>query len=121
MESICAGRKVFERRGCQIPQDQGVCFSSSPSFFRFQFNSRNISEKKKSNNTFDLSAAVHEAEIPNLKPGIDPDHRFEVSLDSDSFTEEKFALFVSIRKQNQSTGTSSDMINSGELPTQCTS
>lgn len=29
-----------------------------------------------------------------LKPGIEPDHRFEVTLENDDFTEEKFELFA---------------------------
>lgn len=51
------------------------------------------SEKKHDNNTFDLLAAVHMPEAPNLKPDLEPEHRFEVTLEPDTFTEEKFELF----------------------------
>lgn len=50
-------------------------------------------EKKRQNTTFDLSSTLHSSEVPNVKPGIDPDHRFEVTLEQDRFTEDKFALF----------------------------
>lgn len=51
-------------------------------------------EKKRQNNTFDLLPTVHESETTTL-PEIDipPDHRFEVTLEPDAFTEEKYALF----------------------------
>lgn len=50
-------------------------------------------EKKKQKNTFDLIATVHESEYANKKPDLEPAHRFEVTLEADTFTEEKFALF----------------------------
>lgn len=50
-------------------------------------------EKKRQNNTFDLVATVHEAEQGQSNP-IEPEHRFEVTLEPDEFTEEKFALFA---------------------------
>lgn len=49
-------------------------------------------EKKRQKNTFDLST-VHDSEFQNTKPDITPDHRFVVTLEPDTFTEEKFKLF----------------------------
>ncbi|CAK4031693.1 related to arginine-tRNA- transferase [Lecanosticta acicola] len=69
-------------------------------------------EKKHQNNTFDLTATVHEAELPNLKPGIDPQHRFEVNLEPDKFTEEKFALFDNYQRNVHHEG-DSDISRSG--------
>ena len=43
-------------------------------------------------NEFDLLHTVHEAEKQNLKP-IPPAHNFEVTLEPDTFTEEKFCLY----------------------------
>lgn len=42
---------------------------------------------------FNFLNVVHESEVSNLKPGVQPAHRFEVTLDWDSFTEEKYQLF----------------------------
>lgn len=50
-------------------------------------------EKKHERNGFNFVSAVHESESANLKPGIDPAHRFEVTLERDTFTEEKYTLF----------------------------
>ncbi|KAM3419415.1 hypothetical protein BST61_g5344 [Cercospora zeina] len=50
-------------------------------------------EKKRLKSEFDLSLAVHQSESSQLKPDIQPQHRFEVQLEPDVFTEEKFALF----------------------------
>ncbi|KAG8626640.1 hypothetical protein KVT40_005585 [Elsinoe batatas] len=49
-------------------------------------------EKKRQKEGFDLIPAVHEAESSNLKP-VDPDHKFEVTLEPDTYTDEKFELF----------------------------
>ncbi|KAK5175034.1 Arginyl-tRNA--protein transferase 1 [Saxophila tyrrhenica] len=50
-------------------------------------------EKKRQNNNFDLLTTLHEAEQPNLKPDIKPAHTFTVTLEPDTYTEEKFTLF----------------------------
>ncbi|KAK3680394.1 Arginyl-tRNA--protein transferase 1 [Vermiconidia calcicola] len=50
-------------------------------------------EKKRQSNTFDLVTTVHESEQTYLKPDIQPEHRFEVTLEPDEFTEEKYQLF----------------------------
>lgn len=56
-------------------------------------------EKKHERNAApNLAESVHEPEISQLKPSIEPDHRFEVTLDSDSFTEEKFKLFENYQR-----------------------
>lgn len=51
------------------------------------------SEKKRANNEFDLVKSVHESEHSRLKPDIESEHRLEVTLETDVFTEEKFNLF----------------------------
>ena len=50
-------------------------------------------EKKRQNNSFDLLTTLHESEQANLKPDLEPDHQFEVNLEPDVFTEEKYELF----------------------------
>lgn len=50
-------------------------------------------EKTQLRNTFDLIGTTHESEYANLKRPPDPAHRFEVTLEPDVFTEEKFELF----------------------------
>lgn len=49
-------------------------------------------EKARQKSGFDLHHTVHEAETQNLKPSS-PAHRFEVTLEPDTFTEEKFLLY----------------------------
>ncbi|KAI9804571.1 MAG: Arginyl-tRNA--protein transferase 1 [Piccolia ochrophora] len=50
-------------------------------------------EKALRKNGFDLCHAVHESEYRVLKTPPTPAHKFEVTLEPDTFTEEKFALF----------------------------
>ncbi|KAF2263244.1 arginine-tRNA-protein transferase 1 [Lojkania enalia] len=50
-------------------------------------------EKARLRNSFDLAAAVHESEYANLKRPPEPAHRFEVILEPDDFTQEKYELF----------------------------
>ncbi|KAK8247560.1 arginine-tRNA-protein transferase [Phyllosticta capitalensis] len=50
-------------------------------------------EKARDRNEFILGDAVHEAEYSNLKTPPEPAHKFEVTLDRDTFTEEKFELY----------------------------
>ncbi|KAI5271791.1 arginine-tRNA-protein transferase 1 [Aureobasidium subglaciale] len=49
-------------------------------------------EKARQRNGFDLLHTVHEAEVDQLKP-VDSAHRFEVTLEPDDCTEEKFQLY----------------------------
>ncbi|THY73138.1 arginine-tRNA-protein transferase 1 [Aureobasidium pullulans] len=49
-------------------------------------------EKARQRNGFDLLQTVHEAENDKLKP-VEPAHRFEVTLEPDDCTEEKFQLY----------------------------
>lgn len=58
-----------------------------------------IREKKRQKNTFDLIETVHESEYANVKPGIVPDHRFEVTLEPDTLTDEKYQLFDNYQRQ----------------------
>ena len=64
-----------------------------------QFNTDEFREKKKQNNTFDLKATVHESEYANKKPDLEPEHRFEVTLEPDTFTEEKYILFDNYQRR----------------------
>ncbi|PSN61196.1 arginine-tRNA-protein transferase 1 [Corynespora cassiicola Philippines] len=50
-------------------------------------------EKARQRNTFDLVSAVHESEYANVKRPPEPAHRFEVTLEPDSFSQEKYQLF----------------------------
>ncbi|OJD35518.1 arginine-trna-protein transferase [Diplodia corticola] len=50
-------------------------------------------EKAKQRNGFNLYDVIHEAEDLNVKRPPEPAHRFEVTLEPDSFTDEKFQLF----------------------------
>ncbi|KAF9639697.1 Arginine-tRNA-protein transferase [Lasiodiplodia theobromae] len=50
-------------------------------------------EKAKQRNGFNLCHVIHEAEDSNVKRPPEPAHRFEVTLEPDNFTEEKFQLF----------------------------
>jgi arginyl-tRNA---protein transferase len=43
--------------------------------------------------SFDLVAAVHQAEYGSIQSHLQPAHRFEVYLEPDGFTEEKYLLF----------------------------
>lgn len=52
--------------------------------------------------TFDLEASVHASEYANLERPVDPQtkkriepiHKFEINLESDSFSEEKWDVFL---------------------------
>ncbi|KAL9104188.1 MAG: hypothetical protein Q9163_000840 [Psora crenata] len=63
-------------------------------------------EKKKQRSTFDLCRSVHETEYGNVKRPIDicskkpiePAHKFEVILEDDSYTAEKYALFENYQR-----------------------
>ncbi|RVX76073.1 hypothetical protein B0A52_00430 [Exophiala mesophila] len=58
-------------------------------------------EKRRLRGVFDLTSAVHKAEYDNIKrpvgkkssKPIEPAHKFQVNLESDSFTEEKYSIF----------------------------
>ena len=53
----------------------------------------NPREKARQRNEFDLRHAVHESEYANIQRPPEPAHRFEVTLESDDFTKEKYELF----------------------------
>ncbi|GAB7362506.1 hypothetical protein MBLNU230_g2826t2 [Neophaeotheca triangularis] len=56
-------------------------------------------EKKRERNAVpDLAASVHEPETANLRPGVEPEHQFNVTLEPDNFTDEKFALFENYQR-----------------------
>lgn len=50
-------------------------------------------EKKREKTEFNFLSVVHESEASNLKSGIEPAHQFEVTLEPDNFTEEKYSLY----------------------------
>jgi arginine-tRNA-protein transferase len=51
-------------------------------------------EKAEQRTSFDLVRAVHEAEAGHVRRPPDPAHRFEVNLEPDDFTEEKYAVYL---------------------------
>lgn len=63
---------------------------------------RSREEKQRRKSTFDLEAAVHASEYaslqrpidPRTKMCIEPAHKFEVNLESDSFSNEKWNIFL---------------------------
>jgi arginine-tRNA-protein transferase len=50
--------------------------------------------EKAEQRNFDLVRAVHEAEAGYVRRPPDPAHRFEVTLDRDDFSEEKYAVYL---------------------------
>lgn len=63
---------------------------------------RSREEKRRRKTSFDLEASVHMSEYLNLEKPIDPKtkqrtepaHKFEITLESDAFSEEKWNVFV---------------------------
>ncbi|TKA81403.1 hypothetical protein B0A49_00862 [Cryomyces minteri] len=55
-------------------------------------------DKARQRNDFDLLSTVHESEYNTLQKPPEPEHRFEVSLEPDDFTEEKFRLYEDYQK-----------------------
>jgi arginine-tRNA-protein transferase len=51
-------------------------------------------QEKAEQRNFDLVRAVHEAEAGHARRPPEPAHRFEVTLDRDDFTEEKYAVYL---------------------------
>lgn len=57
-------------------------------------------EKKRRKNTFDVYEAVHESEYgcvrrpidTRTKKPVEPAHKFEVAIEPDNFTEEKYVM-----------------------------
>jgi arginine-tRNA-protein transferase len=50
-------------------------------------------EKARQRKEFDLLSTIHESEYEHLKKPPEPEHRFEVTLEPDDFTQEKYKLF----------------------------
>ncbi|MCJ1246314.1 Arginyl-tRNA--protein transferase 1 [Trapelia coarctata] len=67
---------------------------------------RTREEKKRRRNKFETCEAIHEAEYKNIKRPvhpktqrpIEPAHKFEITLEPDHFTKEKYALFANYQK-----------------------
>lgn len=55
-------------------------------------------EKKTNRNSFDLIDSIHKSQLENTIPEINPDHAFEVTLEHDTFTEEKYKLFENYQR-----------------------
>jgi arginine-tRNA-protein transferase len=51
-------------------------------------------KKAKRNGEFDLSQGIHAAEYHQLRIPPEPSHKFEVTLESDTYTKEKYDLFL---------------------------
>ena len=58
-----------------------------------QLHPRSREEAKHRDNNFVFTERIHEAECSRLKTPPNPDHRLEVTLEADTFTEEKWTLF----------------------------
>jgi arginine-tRNA-protein transferase len=78
----------------------------SQSRLSVQLNTNDNREKKKQKNAFDLNATIHESEYTNKKPDLEPEHRFEVTLEADTFTEEKYILFDNYQRRVHNEGDS---------------
>lgn len=55
-------------------------------------------DARKRANEFDLVQRVHEAETQQLRTPPEPAHRFDVTLEPDTFTEEKYAVFENYQR-----------------------
>ncbi|KAK1064131.1 Arginyl-tRNA--protein transferase 1 [Friedmanniomyces endolithicus] len=55
-------------------------------------------EKKHDNNSFNLITSVHESEARVLDSDLEPEHVFEVTLEPDTYTNDKFALFSNYQR-----------------------
>ncbi|KAM0335258.1 hypothetical protein ACHAQA_000302 [Verticillium albo-atrum] len=59
---------------------------------------RSREEAKKRDAKFDLVVRIHEAESKNLKNPPEPAHEFSVTLEDDSFTEEKYSVYENYQR-----------------------
>ncbi|KAK4154255.1 arginine-tRNA-protein transferase, partial [Chaetomidium leptoderma] len=59
---------------------------------------RSRAEVRRRHNVFDLVERVHESEAEVLKSPPPPDHVFAVTLEPDSFTEEKYTIFENYQR-----------------------
>ena len=59
---------------------------------------RSREEMRKRDNEFDLVERIHEAESQSLKTPPEPAHHFTVTLEPDTFTEEKYAVFENYQR-----------------------
>ncbi|ORY64379.1 arginine-tRNA-protein transferase [Pseudomassariella vexata] len=59
---------------------------------------RSREESNKRDVEFDLVERIHEAETQSLKQPPKPSHAFSVTLESDEFTEEKYAVFENYQR-----------------------
>ncbi|KAL1839618.1 hypothetical protein VTJ49DRAFT_1321 [Mycothermus thermophilus] len=59
---------------------------------------RTRAEARRRHNVFDLVERVHEPEAGVLKTPPQPDHVFAVTLEPDTFTEEKYAIFENYQR-----------------------
>lgn len=88
MESFRSWREVHH--GCfhTISEDERVCCAAQERHSLIIHR-----QKKQANSVFDLCRTVHESETQNTKSELETDHTFSVTLEPDSFTEEKYKLF----------------------------
>jgi arginine-tRNA-protein transferase len=59
---------------------------------------RSRAEVRRRHNVFDLVERIHEPEAELLKSPPSPDHVFTVTLEPDTFTEEKYAIFENYQR-----------------------
>ncbi|PSR82249.1 arginine-tRNA-protein transferase [Coniella lustricola] len=55
-------------------------------------------QARKRDSTFDLVDRIHEAEVEALPAALQPAHNFQVTLESDNFTQEKFDVFENYQR-----------------------
>ncbi|KAK4212217.1 arginine-tRNA-protein transferase [Rhypophila decipiens] len=59
---------------------------------------RSREEARKRDNEFDLVSRIHEPEIGSLRVPPEPAHKFTVTLEPDTFTEEKYDVFENYQR-----------------------
>lgn len=89
MESLRVRRQLCPRGSKEVPKDKRVQHARCQTVDETDA----CREKKRDRNGFDLSSTLRQAEYAQVKKPPDPTHRFEVTLEEDSFTQEKFELF----------------------------
>ncbi|KAK2070693.1 hypothetical protein P8C59_005169 [Phyllachora maydis] len=78
--------------------------SLSPSFYQelvnrcWQTGRKSVHQAKKRDNAFDLVERISEPEFARLRTPPDPEHQFVVTLERDTFTEEKYAVYENYQR-----------------------
>ncbi len=100
MEQIRARRRLCRKGGKTSPHVKEVRVSGSETAVPHV--TRRIDllpgvdhyrEKSRLRNEFDLLATIHESEYASLRTPPEPEHKFEVTLETNNLTNEKYELF----------------------------